>query len=355
MHWSLFAFAGLALLFAHGLRLPTSGSRWMGVLVFMASLLITAFAIKVFAGRADIGRTTDFDRIANHAAAQAQQTDAPLILFTGASYSRNAIDPERLTIALTERGYNFRVLNLSLEAASILERDQHLQQFIKQSGEVPAFVFVEVAQAFDYNAAFMFSNSKFNARAIEQFDIPTTLRTLAGISEGACGGTVACLKDTGFLGLHSALNILNVGLIGRGEASSEAGLTVSYDPQYKPRLESRPEDVETILPVTEQAVPRWANSYRTLMRERLKAQSVSVVGYYQPPVQPADQRMYVEALCQTELQAEFCLSADHPKLLQNLSGDVWFDRDHLLDDGAAIYTLWLAEQMIESGVLEGPK
>lgn len=352
MHWSLFALAGVALLLAHGLRIPVSGNRWFGLLAFVTGLFVTAFAIKVFAASSDIGRTTDFDRITNHAVATANQTDTPLIVFTGASYSRNAIDPERLTIALKERGYDVQAINLSLEAASMMERGQHLDQFIAQSGEVPHLVFIEIAQAFDYNAAFMFGNSKFNARAIEQFDIPTSIRTLSGLSQGACAGMAGCVKDAGFLGLHSALNILNVGLIGRGEAASEAGLTASFDPQYKPRLESKPEDVAAILPVTEQAVPGWSTTYRKRMREHLLSQGVGVVGYYQPPVQPADQRMYVEALCQTELKAQFCLGADDPELLQALTGNVWFDRDHLLDEGAAIYTLWLAEQLIESGVLE---
>lgn len=355
MHWTLFAFGTIALIAAHGLRLPTKGARFGAAASFVIGLFAMVALIKASASALGIGRTTDFDRIVNAAVAEATQDAAPLIVFTGASYSRNALDPERLTIALTEAGYRVRAINLSIEAASIMERDAHLQQFIRQSGRTPDIVFVEVAQAFDYKAAFMFGNSKFNARAIEQFDIPTTLRTASGIVEGACAGTTDCIKDTGFLGIHAALNLFNVGLIGRGERPEDADAITSYDPQYEPRLESTPSSVMEILPVSEQPVPTWVSTYRTRMREQLLSEGVQTVGYYQPPVQPADQRMYVTALCENELADHICIAANNPALLAPLNADIWFDRDHLLDDGAAIYTKWLANELIKSGVLEDLK
>ena len=96
MHWSLFVLAGLGLVFAHGLKLPTSGSRAASITAFVCGLLITAFAVKSMAASAGIGRTTDFDRFVKAAVIEATQDEAPLIVFTGASYSRNGIDPERL-------------------------------------------------------------------------------------------------------------------------------------------------------------------------------------------------------------------------------------------------------------------
>lgn len=352
MHWTLFAFAGLALTGAHVLRLPMAGGRFGAIGAFVGGLLLAVFAVKGVAKVSDIGRTTDFDKIVNAAVVEATQDDRPLIVFTGASYSRNALDPERLTIALNEAGYRYRAINLSIEAASVIERDAHLQQFIERSGRVPEVVFVEVAQAFDYRAAFMFGNSKFNARAIEQFDLRASAWTGLGIAGGACGGTVDCVKDTGFLGVHAALNFFNVGLIGRGERAENAGILQSYDPQFDARVESTPANAAEILPVEEMPVPQWVRSYRGIMREDLLERGVRAVGYYQPPVQPADQRMYVASLCAGELAGLPCIDANDPELLQPLTGPLWFDRDHLLDDGAAIYTGWLAGALIESGVLE---
>ncbi|MEL7231793.1 MAG: hypothetical protein AAGJ85_04720, partial [Pseudomonadota bacterium] len=100
MHWSLFASAGVALIGAHALRLPVAGGRFGAIGAFLGGLLLAVFAVKGVAKVSDIGRTTDFDKIVNAAVAEAVQDDRPLIVFTGASYSRNALDPERLTLAL---------------------------------------------------------------------------------------------------------------------------------------------------------------------------------------------------------------------------------------------------------------
>ncbi|MEM7460210.1 MAG: hypothetical protein AAF331_12145, partial [Pseudomonadota bacterium] len=113
-HWSLFILAGLGLVLAHGLKLPGSGSRAISITAFLVGLFVTALAVKSLAAANGIGRTTDFDRFVNAAVIEATQDDAPLVVFTGASYSRNGIDPERLTLALRERGYPHRVINLSI-------------------------------------------------------------------------------------------------------------------------------------------------------------------------------------------------------------------------------------------------
>lgn len=355
MHWTLFAFAGIALIGAHVLRLPVAGGRLGAIGAFLGGLLLAVFAVKSIAATSDIGRTTDFDRIVNAAVAEAIQDDRPLIVFTGASYSRNALDPERLTIALNEAGYRYRAINLSIEAASVIERDAHLQQFMKLSGRVPDIVFVEVAQSFDHRAAFMFGNSKFNARAIEQFDLRTSAWTGLGLAGGACGGTVECVKDTGFLGVHAALNFFNVGLIGRGEHAANAGVLQSYDAQFDVRSESNPSEATEILTVEEMPAPQWVRSYRGIMREALVERGVRTVGYYQPPVLSAEERMYAQSLCEFELAEQTCLHANDADLLEPLNAPLWLDSGHLLDDGAAIYTRWLADELIESGILFGPQ
>lgn len=352
MHWSLFALAAIALVAAHGLKLPAAGGRIGAAAAFSAGLLLSAFAIKTIASASGIGRTTDFDRFVNAAVAEAAQDPARLIVFTGASFSRNGIDPARLTLALNERGYDYRVVSLSIEAASILERDAHLKQFMALSGRIPDVVFIEVAQEFDHRAAYMFGNSKFNARAIEQFDLRTTAWTASGLLGGACQGLGGCIKDAGFLGLHAGLNLLNVGLIGTGERPQDAAPTPSYDPATEARAPSNPEDAATILTAAPLFGPQWVQAYRTGQRQRLLAQGVGMVGYYQPPMIDPAARAYTSGLCLGELADYPCIGPDDPALLNQLTGPVWFDPKHLLDTGTAIYNAWLVQQLIDSGALE---
>ena len=352
MHWSLFALAALGLVMAHGLKFPLRGSKLAALATFSIGLIVSVVAIKGLAAANDIGRTTDFDRFVEAAVLEAQQDDAPLIVFTGASYSRNGIDPERLTLALRERGYPHRVVSLSIEAASILERDTHLKQFIRRSGRIPDFVFIEVARDFDHRAAYMFGNSKFNMRAIEQFDLSNSTWTGLGILGGACEGAKDCVLDTAYLGLHTILNVVNIGLIGSGEPLSTVDAVRAYDPQSEPRADTVPglalERVETA-PVIG---PQWVRSFRFQQRERLLEQGVTAIGYYQPPALDPNLRAYTEGLCAGELSEFVCLSPDDPDLMAGLNGDYWFDPSHLLDPGAAIYNAWLVDQIIASGMLE---
>ncbi|GAB5456825.1 MAG: hypothetical protein Hens2KO_30540 [Henriciella sp.] len=352
MHWSFFAIAALGLLLAHGLRLPFAGSRTVSAAAFLAGLAVAVIVIKSLAAANGIGRTTDFDRFVNAAVIETADDYSPIIVFTGASYSRNGIDPERLTIALRERGYPHRVVSLSIEAASLLEREQHLKQFIELSGKVPDLVFIEVARDFDHRAAYMFGNSKFNMRAIEQFDLATTAWTGFGVLGGACDGLKGCVLDAAYLGLHSALNTLNVGLIGAGEKAINVSAVPAYDPQIEPR-----EAAEITLSLKTQPAevfqgPQWIRSYRYQQQQRLLAQGTRAIAYYQPPILDPEARAYIDGLCEGELFAFECFSPNAPDLMAQLNGEHWFDPSHLLDSGTAIYNAWLVEQIVSSGILE---
>ncbi len=355
MHWSFYAAAAAALAGAHVLRGAKRGGGF-AVIAFVAGLAASALAIKATTQIAGFGRATDFDRFVVRAADIARQDDSPLIVFTGASFSRNAIDDERLTIALREKGYPHRAINLSLEAASMLERDARLTDFIARAGRAPEVVFVEVARPFDFKPAFIFDNSKFSLRAIDQFGLRETLWTLFGLAGGGCDGPVDCGKSAALVSAHAGVNFLNVGLLSSGEDLSTLRGATSFDGQSIPRehldLDAASAALSEIRDEVPAVGPQWARSFRGIQRDRLQAAGVEGVGYYFPPVIDPGLRAYVSSLCKAELAASTCIAPDDPDLLRALDGPVWFDREHLLDTGAAIYVRWLADQLDASGALE---
>ena len=357
MHWTLIVFAGFALIGAHVLRLPRRGGLIGGMAAFTLGLLATAFLIKFVAGAAGLGRTTEFDGFVNRGIAIAEQDEAPLIVFTGASFSRNAIDDERLTLALREKGYPHRVISLSLEAASLLERDAHLRDFIARSPRPPEIVFVEVAEPFDKRPTFFFSNSKFSTRGIEQFTPRAALWSAYGLIGGGCDGAAGCVMETGLLGAHAGLNLLNVGLLSKSERTADAPPAASYSALTEARQEMDADalladlatDPETV-PITG---PQWIRSLRAEQRQRLQnGAGVHRVAYYFPPVAEAPLRAYASGLCAGELAAFTCIAPDDPELLASLTPDLWADPHHLQDPGAAIYLNWLADEIVASGVLD---
>ena len=357
MHWTVLIFAGLALIGAHVLRLPGRGG-WLGAAAaFVLGLVGTALIIKLTAASVGLGRTTEFDGFVNRAIEIAEQDDGPLIIFTGASFSRNAIDDDRLTLALREQGYPHRVISLSIEAASQFERDAHLQDFIARSPRPPEIVFVEVSETFDKRPTFFFNNSKFSARGIEQFTLPVGWKTLRGLADGGCSGAADCLRKSVLVGSHVGVNVLNVGLLSQGERTVDVAPAPAYSGLTEPREDMFTDEVRTGLAMIPEVSPqtglRWIKTARDQQRTRLlEEDGVRAVAYYYPPVTDASVRAYTRGLCLGELAPYTCIIGDDPDLLASLPPEVWADPGHLLDDGAAIYLRWLADELIRSGILE---
>ena len=353
-------FAAFSLVAVHLFRAPAGGKRTAAIAAFVIGLLITAAGVRMGASAAGLGFTTGFDRVVNSAAASAEAAgDNPLIVFTGASYSRNAVDDLRLTERLQAAGYPHTVINLSLEAASLPEREINLLAFLNRIDRTPDLVFVEVAKTFDDRPAQFFNNSKFSARGIEQFNGRTSVWTLLGLVDGGCGGFTDCGKSIALTSAHFGLNALNVGLVARGENPKEAYDMSAYDPAFEPRdivlehdrlagLRAGPDFVPS-------HGPKWVSSLRGLLERRLESDGVREVGYYLPPVIDANARAYLDGLCLGEFAGDPCLAPSDPRLLAALEGEVWYDDSHLLAGGADIYTDWLADQLITSGVLGAPR
>jgi len=358
MHWSVLLFAGFALILAHILRLPARG-KWIGSgATFLIGLVGTAMVIKLVAGAVGMGRTTEYDSFVNRAIEVVKQDDAPYMVFIGASFSRNALDDERLTLALRERGYNFRAISLSIEAASLLERDAHLKDFLSRAPRPPEIVFVEVSENFDKRPTFFFNNSKFSARGIEQFTIPVTLKTLQGLADGGCRSVKDCGIKLALLGSHTGVNFLNVGLLSQGDITANVKPAPAYSGLTKPREDMHTDAVITGLATVPNVEPlhgwSWIKSERTTQRDRLLNQDgVRAVAYYYPPVTEPSVRAYASGLCLGELAGYTCIIGDDPELLKQLPPKVWADPGHLLDQGAAIYINWLADELIASGILDG--
>lgn len=343
-------FAGIALAAAYGLRAPSRSGRIAAILAFLVGLAVTVLAVRGLASLSGLGRTTDFDRVVNAAVERAaSDPDAPIMIFSGASYSRNAIDDIRLTQGLRERGLPHLVINLSLEAASLPEREAHLLDFLERSGRVPDVVFIEIAEAFDHQPAQFFNNSKFSARGIEQFDLRTSAWTAFGLAQGGCNGAADCVKSVGLTGAHFLLNALNVGLVARGEQPSAAGTLSAYDPQSEPREDIHADDrasgLTGVASMAPRAGPVWVASLRGILENRLIQLGVGQVGYYFPPVIPKGERAYAAGLCLGELAHAPCIPPVDTALLAALDGPVWLDEHHLLTEGANTYTDWLAERM----------
>ena len=358
MHWIAFIAAALALFMAHSFRAPERSRRVVAFAWFFSAFLISTFAIRVVSEHVGVTRPTDYDQFVAHAALQAQrEPDVPLVLFVGASFTRNAIDDQELTRKLRAAGYPHRVINLSLQGASLQERDAHLWEFMQATRRAPDVVFLEVADEFDRDPAYVFNVAKFSDRAIEQFDPDSTFWSLKGLAQGQCEGLKACLTSAVLLKTHAIMNWSNLGLLATGKGRDDIRPVPAFDPQDKPRdsfqLDAHPIQRSLSKPtdIAPGVGPAWARLFRLDQRRKLEQAGVRRVAYYYPPVIPVGEREYVARLCAGELSDYPCIAPVDRKLLQALEGQVWLDEKHLLRDGAEVYTAWLADQIDRWGAL----
>ncbi|MFC6198604.1 hypothetical protein [Ponticaulis profundi] len=359
MHWLALLAGCLALILARVLRAPLKSYRLTGFAWFFAALLITGFAIRIGAESQKITRPTEYDSFVVHAADLVREDpDAPLVVFLGASFTRNALDDEELTRRLRAKGYPHRVINLSLQGASLQERDQSLWDFMRLTQRAPDVAFLEVADEFDRDPAYVFNVAKFSDRAIKQVTPNAAYWSVKGLSQGQCDGMASCVKAWAFLGIHAVMNWSNIGLLATGESIPDIEAVPAFDPQDTPRdtftlsVDEIRAALEVPAEVTPSNGPSWARLFRMDQRDRLMQAGVRRVAYYYPPVISPDEREYVADLCAGELSAFPCIAPVDRTLLAQLERPVWFDDKHLLRDGADVYTDWLAGQIDQWGALK---
>ncbi len=352
----LFLVGVFALTIAFLVRAPRKSKAFIPAISFVGGLAISALGISALANLFDVQRTTDFDNFVAHSVEVAETEEAPIALFLGASLSRNALDDTQLTKLLRDKGYPHRAVNLSLQGSSLQERNKALQEYLKRSPQAPDVVFLSVVQEFDELSAYVFKVAKFSDRAIDQFDLPAAQWAGLGIVGGSCYGAVGCVKDIAFGGIHLTLNSLNVGLLSSGEPFDDVEKSPAYDPQTTPREDQTTEEIVTglseTLPVEPLDGPHWAKSFRAMQRDQLLKAGVRKINYYAPPVVDPGIRAYTQNVCAGELSDFTCIPSNDAELLEQLKSQIWFDPQHLLADGAAIYTDWLATQIEETGALK---
>ena len=352
----VFIAAGFALMLGLMLRAPQSLHPFKAGIFFLIGLGLGAGGIRAVTSVAGVDRVTDYDAFVAHAANLSREDDAPVALFVGASFSRNAIDDEQLTQDLRALGYPHRAINLSLEGASLQERHANLKAYIERSKRTPDVVFFGVAQEFDASSAYVFNVAKFSDRAIDQFTPSTAKWAAVGIASGACEGLVGCVKDTGLGAVHLGLNLMNVGLLSGGKNHKAFEAKPSFDPQIEPRQELADDDINKglsqLVEIKPLSGPAWAMAFRAQQRNVLAQKGVRRIAYYSPPVISADQRAYAQSLCAGELSDFTCIDSTNPQLLESLNGQSWFDDKHLLANGAKAYTQWLANEIDARRVLK---
>jgi len=349
----LVATAVLALV-ASALRGPPAAHPVRAVIAFLAGLGLTAGAIK---GAAHMAQLYPEAELAHFAARVVESEDArPTILFLGTSMSAYEIDDVLLTERLHDLGFDVRAVSMSMAGASQQERDLHLRQYLRATDNPPDVLMVEISFPTDAHSWYVFNIGKFSERAIKQFG-PRGLywSVRAYFGDGRPEGLYEHGRIAALFGIHATLNALNIGFLRDARPLSSLEPEPSYEPQtiVDPEAPTHEEIVEGLSSdaAPEIDTPRWATAFRQVQADYARGAGVREVGYYMPPTVQPGRRSYFDVACAVHVGAA-CISGNDPALLEQLDPELWRDDRHLLEPGAQIYTLWLVEQLVGSGLLE---
>jgi len=346
----LFALALVGLMRAPA-RAGGPGGAILAALGFGAAFVATLVFVRLSHDQMGLGRVSDYDAFVAHAVGATSANEvSPVILFVGSSISRNAVDDGAMNEDFLAAGSPFQAINLSLEGASYFERLSRIERYVRLTGQAPNMVFLEFNHAYDARPAYVFRVGKFSERAVEQFGPRASLFTAQGIAARACEGLKGCVLDAGLLPFHTAMNLTNLGLANVAAPFAAAAPKPSFE-----RIDFRKEKVDTdervkgLTTVDAGAASErfsWASAYRAYQRDRLYALGVRQIGYYSPTVISSAERAYAADICRTELAGFVCIVGDDPVLLNALNKDVWSDKEHLMNEGAAIFSHWFSVQVM---------
>jgi hypothetical protein len=332
-------------------RIAGPGSAIFAVCGFCAAFVVTLALVRLSHDQSGLGRVSDYDGFVAHAVQATAANDAsPVILFVGSSISRNAVDDVAMNADFAAAGSSFQAINLSLEGASYFERLSRIKRYVRLAGEAPDMVFLEFNHAYDARPAYVFRVGKFSERAVDQFGPRASLFTAQGIAARACEGLKGCVLDAGLLPFHALMNLTNLGLANVAAPFADAPPKPSFE-----RIDFRKETVDTDARIAGLSAVdtradgdafAWASAYRAYQRAQLHALGVRQIGYYSPAVISPEERAYAAHVCQTELAGFVCIVGDDPALLSALNRDVWSDKEHLMNEGAEIFSHWFSAQVM---------
>lgn len=293
------------------------------------------------------------------------ETDRPILLLVGSSYSQYGIDEAALQQALEAAGHKVTVARFGFGGLSIPERLHYLRRYLASARHPPAAVLFEISAYYELRPLKQLQQNPFSAREIAALDGDNLRLSLAWVfgPEGAGSDRMTLAAE---LAGDYVLHTLQIGVLPnsvpseRLPASSFAGTprkTAHFSKEQIAADLADGQNGQVISPLlldpdhpTPVPTP-WALGAIDEELDLFRAARISLFGFYGLPSRYADEPIYARQFCRAMTRYP-CIPAEDPALIAGLGGDEdWLDETHLQGPGRARYTQWLAERLAASGVL----
>ena len=285
--------------------------------------------------------------------------DWPVVLLIGSSFTEAGIDPDTLAGALANSGRAAAVQRLAVGGAPHLERLHYLKEYLARAKRKPQLVLFEIAGGYDSGPLYQVHQMRFSDRMVAMMDGSSAwwaLRWL--VSAGDLSLSQRFTLGSEILG-QLALHVSHIGFLWNSAPVRKA---TTYDIGGSPsptrfsdddaaKLVEQAAAARDLKPDWPPDVPTpWMSAFLAEEIAMLQRHTVERFAFYSVPSMQGANVAYARRFC-AAITKFACIIGEDPELLADLRhGADWYDFDHLQGSAPEVFTKWLGDRLVETGV-----
>lgn len=294
-------------------------------------------------------------KVVKYAASELGRAREPLVLvFDGGSYVLNGVDVGFVLEELHAAGVRAEAVRIAAGAANHFDRYRMQQQVVERLGQKQPgqrwIYLTEVSEGYDTNPLTQFTDNLDTDRTYHYVTLSNALAMAGAVSSRGVRVPEAWRWD---LTRHAAVNAFNAGALSRlvPEAGLESGGgRVNDRTRANFRFRGLAEEIAVTHKRVRGEILPWLSRIREPRSKQLWQDYASELVYFGVPSTSVDHLTYARSFCRASKQP--CIAPDDPVLLAALDGArFWRDQSHMTRKGAAIYSHWLAQQLLKRGIV----
>jgi len=286
--------------------------------------------------------------------------ERPVVLLIGSSFSEAGIDPVVLAEALASSGRAAAVQRLAVGGAPHLERLHYLKEYLARANRKPRLVLFEIAGGYDSGPLYQVHQMRFSDRMVAMMDGSSAWWALCWLSD-ADGLSLFQRFTLGseILG-QLALHISHIGFLWNSTPARETVTTYDSGGSPPPTRFSDGDTAELLeqAAATRDLKPDWPPDVPTPWMSAFLAEEIAILqrhgverfAFYSVPSMQGANVAYARRFC-AAITKFACIIGEDPDLLAELRhGADWHDFDHLQGAAREVFTRWLGDRLVETGV-----
>jgi hypothetical protein len=286
--------------------------------------------------------------------------ERPVVLLIGSSFSEAGIDPVVLAEALASSGRAAAVQRLAVGGAPHLERLHYLKEYLARANRKPRLVLFEIAGGYDSGPLYQVHQMRFSDRMVAMMDGSSAWWALCWLSD-ADGLSLFQRFTLGseILG-QLALHISHIGFLWNSTPARETVTTYDSGGSPPPTRFSDADTAELLeqAAATRDLKPDWPPDVPTPWMSAFLAEEIAILqrhgverfAFYSVPSMQGANVAYARRFC-AAITRFACIIGEDPDLLAELRhGADWHDFDHLQGAAREVFTRWLGDRLVETGV-----